>query len=499
MTTFNKPVKNRTETRNHEGAVAYKLTPELELYTLVVTSMFSDKFYESSDDRVERLRTLIAKVKPEFVAKLAVYAREKMYLRTIPLVLVVELAKIHNGDNLISKTVERIVQRVDEITELLSYYAIANGRTEIKKLGQLSKQIEKGLAKAILKFDEYQLAKYDRKGEIKLRDAFFVVRPTPTSPEQKDMWDRLEKGLLKTPYTWETELSEKGNKPEVWQELIDSKRFPYMAAMRNLRNILNAGVDKKHVSEVASMLANPDNVAKSKQLPFRYLSAYKEILENDSPQTSMILNALESAIQASAQNVKGFDYNQTIAIACDVSGSMETGISEKSKIQNFDIGLLLGMILQHRCKSVVSGIFGDSFKIINLPQTGILENVMELHRREGEVGYSTNGYLVLKELRKKKIDADKVMIFTDCQMWNSSSGWGEDSGDTFQAEWNAYKKEFPNAKLYLFDMSGYGSIPVSMQQKDVYLIAGWSDKVFDVLSAFEEGDSAIQVIENTVI
>lgn len=479
-----------TIVENHEGAKAFAMTPEWELYSLVVTSMFSDKFYEGTDERLARLRKLIVKVKPEFVAQLAIYAREKMYLRTMPLVLAVELAKVHNGDDLVSKLVTRIIQRVDELTEILAYYKIANNLKDIKKE---SHQLYKGIANAFLKFDEYQFAKYDKDGDIKLRDVLFKTHPKPTTPEQVELFKKIVDSTLETPYTWETELSAKGNKPEVWSELISSGKLGYMAVLRNLRNMLDAGVDKAHLADVAARLENPEQVRKSKQFPFRYLSAFRELKNNDSPLASMLLDSLEGAIKTSAENIKGFGYDTTVAIVCDVSGSMQVPVSPKSKVQNYDIGLLLGMLLQSRCKSVVSGMFGDTFKIVNLPKSSILQNVEELHSREGEVGYSTNGYLVLRDLEKKGVQADKVMMFTDCEMWDS---YGSDS---MQKAWASYTKFYPSAKLYLFDLSGYGSTPVSTVGTNVYLIAGWSDKVFDVLAAYEAGSTAVEQVKEIVI
>ena len=92
---YNSMIKENETTRNHEGAKAYAMTPEMELYTAVVTSTLSDNFYESKDGRMERIAALIRQVDPEFVAKLAVYTRTQMNLRSIPLFLIVELAKIH--------------------------------------------------------------------------------------------------------------------------------------------------------------------------------------------------------------------------------------------------------------------------------------------------------------------------------------------------------------------------------------------------------------------
>lgn len=497
MTRFNDKT-NSNVTTNHEGEKAYKLSPRLELYTLVVTSMFSDNFYESSDGRLERLRTLIKRVDPEFVAKLAVYAREQMYLRTMPMILVVELAKVHNGDDLVRRTLSRVIKRADEITETLAYYSLANERTDVKKLGKLSNQIRLGLSDAFNKFDEYQFAKYNRDGNISLKDALFLVHPKPVTDVNQMLFDKIVNDNLETPYTWETELSAKGNKSEVWEELIESGRLPYMAMLRNLRNMLNAKVDSKSIVNVAATLSARENVERSRQLPFRFLSAFRELKDVNSPDTPMLLNALENAIQASVSNMKGFDYDTKVAIACDVSGSMQTPISARSKVLQYDIGLLLGMLLQHKSKSVTSGMFGDFYKTVNLPQYSILQNVEEMYRREGEVGYSTNGYKVLDNLLSEKVKADKIMIFTDCQMWDSDDyGWGRD--DHIEDSWKEYKKFYPAAKLYLFDLSGYGNSPVSLHGNDVYLIAGWSDKVFDVMDAYDKGSNAITLINEIVV
>jgi hypothetical protein len=88
---------------------------------------------------------------------------------------------------------------------------------------------------------------------------------------------------------------------------------------------------------------------------------------------------------------------------------------------------------------------------------------------------------------------DKVMLFTDCQLYNTSST----KGDHIHALWLRYKAEVsPNAKLYLFDLKGYGQAPLQILRNDVYLVAGWSDKVFEVLAALENGGSALDAINN---
>ena len=89
---FNRITKGTNQVVNYEDASAYRLSPEWDLYAMAVTSSLSNKFYETASDRLEKLRKLITENDPQFVARLAVYARERMNLRSIPLVLAVELA-----------------------------------------------------------------------------------------------------------------------------------------------------------------------------------------------------------------------------------------------------------------------------------------------------------------------------------------------------------------------------------------------------------------------
>jgi 60 kDa SS-A/Ro ribonucleoprotein len=506
---FNVFQRKKEQVLNYEGAPAYAVNERTELYSAVVTTGLSDKFYESADQRLDRIRTLIAQNDPAFVGKLAVYARTKMNLRTVPLVLAVELAKNYSGNSVVSNTVKGVVKRADEITELLAYYQTANKRTGPKRLNKLSKQIQHGLAYAFNSFDEYQFAKYDRAGEVKLKDALFVIHPKANSDEQQLLFNKIATDTLSVPYTWETELSALGqqnfsNSGEKaaavrikWEELIFSGKLGYMAMMRNLRNMIEADVSMSAMEKVCACLSNRDAVARSKQLPFRFLSAYRELKALKEGKIPMVLDALEEAVAHSAANIRGFDKRAAVVIACDVSGSMQKPVSAKSKVMNYDIGLMLAMLLQSRCANVQTGMFDDSWKIINFSRKNILANVQEFYKREGEVGYSTNGYLVLKDLIDRGKIVDKVMIFTDCQLWNSNSNGG--AGSSMKTLWKRYKAIAPQAKLYLFDLAGYGNTPIDVKSDGVFLIAGWSDKIFEVLAALEEGKDALAEIEKIVL
>ena len=501
-------IKEKETVMNHEGEKAYKMTPEMELYTAVVTSALSDKFYESNDERMERIAALIRQVDPQFVAKLAVYTRTQMNLRSIPMLLIVELAKIHNGDSLVRRTIEQCVLRADEIMELLMCYQLRNSEGKgVKKLSKLSRQVQEGLKSAFNRFDEYQFAKYNRSNlEVKLRDALFIVHPKAESEAQQAIFDKIVSDSLQTPYTWETQLSELGQKSfasqeekqaavkALWEELIDSNKVGYMALLRNLRNILQAQVSPAHIEKVAATISDPVKVENSKQLPFRFLAAYKELTGVTSVHTSTLLSALERAVKASVANLERFGPDTNVLVAADVSGSMFSPISMRSSVMNYDIGILLSMLLKSKCSSVISGMFGDTWEVLNLPQENILANTIEMKEREGEVGYSTNGYAVIDYLIENNIRMDKVMMFTDMQIWDSRF-----ADKHLQASWNRYRQMYPEAKLYLFDLAGYGDAPVRLVSDDVILIAGWSDKVFDVLKAIESGEDALAQINKIEI
>ena len=183
-------------TQNHEGALSWEMDARAELYAAVVTASLSNLNYEKADVRLNRIKELIAQNEPLYVAKLAVYTRTQMHLRSVSLVLVAELARLHTGDSLVSRTICRVISRADEITELLAYYQASNKRAGTKKLNSLSKQVQKGIALAFNKFDEYQFAKYNRETAVSLRDALFLVHPKAKDEAQQAIFTKIVNDTL---------------------------------------------------------------------------------------------------------------------------------------------------------------------------------------------------------------------------------------------------------------------------------------------------------------
>src|ERR1700741_4172797 len=252
--------------RTHEGAPARHISPELQLRRSVLACLlWESQFYEDGVEIAGRIAELVPKVAAEKVAALAVEAREQMKLRHAPLLLVREMARHKTHRAPVSETLARVIQRADELAEFVAIYW-KDGRVP------LSGQVKKGLAASFPKFDEYQLAKYDRGGPIKLRDVLFLCHAKPRDQAQADVWKKLIWGRLAVPDTWEVALSAAGaanggSKPEAWTRLLHENKLGALALLRNLRNLREAGVDEKLVLSALEAM-NTQRV-----LPFRFLAA----------------------------------------------------------------------------------------------------------------------------------------------------------------------------------------------------------------------------------
>lgn len=510
---------------NYEGALAFRLDPLTELYIRAASTLVGEpKFYtdaKTADSDLLKSIRAVAKIDPEFILQLAVYCREKLYLRSVPLMLVAEFA---NDPECIGKVpgarkyVKRVIHRADELTELIAYQ-LARNKVDPRTKTKLPMLIRFGVKEAFPKFDRYQIGKYNKDdATVKMRDSMFLTHPEPSNEEQVDIFAKLASKTLESPETWEVMRS---TGKMTWHDVIrdvfykDHKVHNYMAILRNLRNCLkDPGVTKEDVELLCGMISDIHAVSYSKQLPFRFFSAYKELHKAGEGEFSAVgnmylndvMDAIETAVGYSAENFPKLSGSSTV-IACDVSGSMEMAISKHSSVERFDIGIILGMIANKFCGHTITGMFGDIWKVVPMAKSsGILKNALEMHEREGEVGYSTNGYKVIQYLDENDIEVDRIMIFTDCQMWDSerpryrmslfSSRREEDV--SFAAEFYKYQRKHPKVKLYCFDLSGYGNIMIPQGTKNVCLIGGWSDRIFDFISAFEaigDGSTPIKKIK----
>ncbi len=488
-----------------------------QLYTALLSASLDESFYQPAGDNLPSIRERIRDNDPAFVAKLAVYLREKMNLRPLSFIVTAELAAFHGDSEWIGSLIGRVLQQAGEIPEWMDYYTRANKGAGslgpgIRGLGasKPGREVLKGLSVVFNRLDEYPFTRYTREEQLKLKKTLLLIRPKAKDKVQRVLFGKIGKDRLPARATWQQEWNaaqqqkydslelQQATLRDKWKEGISSFRIGYGALVDHLPQILAAGVSGKVLKLAAEYLGNAAAIAGSGISPYRFPEVYWKLRSMGQGGVPMLLDALEQAIRHSARNIAGFEEKSRSVIAMDVSNSMKRPVSEGSNIQRFDIAPLLAMLLGSRGKQVTTGIIGNTWKGIDLPAQGILAGMEPFRRREGEVGYAINSHLVIQDLLKKGQVVDKVMIFTDCKLWDNRV-FHQPAGTDLSRVWKLYRQIAPEAKLYLFNLAGYGNKPLEVLNDGVVLVSGWNDRIFDVLRSIEKEGNILETINQTVI
>jgi len=478
---FNKKTKGQSKMVNYEGATSYKVDPKSELVTRVLCTLVGEsKFYVSGEQSDEELVDLLRKVAEknfEFCLQLAAYARCEMHLRSVPQLILVEMAnhpKRFSEPGLIRKYAPYIIQRADEITECLTYHL-----DKFKK--PIPNSLKKALADAFNRFDAYQLSKYNRNAKVRLRDALFLSHAKPKDEAQAEIFKKLADKILEPPETWEVVISTKGSKKETWESIIP--KMGYFATLRNLKNFLEKDVDLK---PVIARLTNPEKVASSKLLPFRFLSAYREIEKTGiSFRGGSIMIAIAEAADLSLANIPHLGGYTCVAV--DNSGSMDSPLSKRGTVRYNDVAALMGASLNKISNALVI-VFSENAQLMTLNRNNdVLSNTQRILLSCQPS--STNAWKVPKLLMDKGIKIDRLILLSDQQCWDSTiDSWSMHPSHTFADYFREYRQKLsPNCILYSVDLAGYGKgIQVPQGEKNTVLMAGWSERIFDFIAHWEE-------------
>lgn len=474
MSRFNTKVSNTTV--NLAGGKAIKMGAEQELLHAVLTTFLEDKFYESGEDRLERIKQLVLSTKPEFVAKLAYVARKEFNLRSVPIVLLGELSKAHRGDSLVRKAIEKTVARVDDLTELVAYLDC-----------KLPKQVKRGIRRSLYKFSPYQLAKYRGEGKtVRLVDVFNLVHPNPkfASEEQRIAWKKLIKGELKTTgQTWESVISASKDKKSDWEKLIRENKLGYMALLRNLNNLINSGVNEEVLNMALGRLTNREEIRKSKQLPFRFVTAYDNVSGN-----RKVTDAISIAMDYAVDNTP--ELNGKTLIAIDCSGSMDG--------RPMEVASIFGATLAKANTSADLILYDTEVYEFNFSSRTPVIDLAKRIQKEARGG-GTDTSLVFKYAEETGKKYDRIIIISDNESWQDSySSWGYYVGGGSQAQYNKYKENMNvDPFVYAIDVQGYGTKDLS-SPKCIHL-AGWSDRLLDFIGIYEKGSSMVDYIKSVTL
>ena len=251
-----------------------------------------------------------------------------------------------------------------------------------------------------------------------------------------------------------------------------------MALLRNLRNIVNAGPD--NIGKVWETIADPERVRKSRQLPFRFLSAYKNL---PTAIGSRSLDALEDAVEASCANVPHIPGKTIIAV--DVSGSMSSLVSSKSDIRCCEVGMMLGLIANKICDDAVFYEFNHTIEERSIShRNGILYTCVHEAKARG----GTDMRLPFHKMLNDKVKADRIVLISDNEC-NYGIRAMQSYADQYRRELN------PDCWVHAIDLMGYGTQQFCGPKTNI--IAGWSEKVFDFILLAEQGEGTLEKrIEN---
>lgn len=484
MALFNLTAKSKNaKTLNLAGGQAFAVTSELELASMLLTSFAQDQFYRSQNQTFEALKVVMEKCDPQFVAKAAIYARTQFGMRSITHILAAELAKNASGTIWAKSFYDKIVFRPDDMLEIASYFMAQN------KGKNLPNAMKKGFAEAFNRFDTYQLAKYraDSK-DVKLIDLVNLVRPRPNAKNGEGL-KALVAGELRQTDTWEAKLTQAGQiadsdedkailKADAWADLLKTNKLGYFALIRNLRNILEQAPEM--VDVVVEKLCNEKAIRQSLVLPFRLVVAYKELNANDAA-TRKIKAALSTAIDISCQNVPTFE---DTLVVIDNSGSMGCSMG-KSKSTYAETAALFAMMLAKRSNADVME-FGDSARYIKYNLDDSVLKFSANFQSLNQVGHGTNFHAIFEKANKAY---KRIVIFSDMQ------GWQKHYAPT--KSFDGYKQRTgANPLVYSIDLAGYGSL--QFPENQVFALAGFSDKIFDLMKLLETDRNALINAINTI-
>ncbi|MFI6868491.1 TROVE domain-containing protein [Nocardia sp. NPDC050406] len=506
--------------RTHEGAPGYARPAQSELFLLAVANMVGENtFYESGETRDARYAALIRETtaaEPEWTARFLRWLRTEANMRSAALVGAAEFAKARLDaalPGMSRQVIDSVLQRADEPGEFLAYWYAAYGRA-------LPKPVKRGVADAVRRlYDERALAKWDGAGrDFRFGDVIELVHPTPMAekPWQGALFEhaidrrhhrekaipealrtlRARERLLATPVTqrralfddaerardtlraagmtWESVAGwlQKPMDAAVWEALIPS--MGYMTSLRNLRNWDKAGVCDQVAATVAARLADPEQVARSRQLPMRFLSAYR------AAPSLRWGHALEQALEHSLANVPALPGRTLVLV--DTSGSMDSGFSGDGTLRRWDAAAIFGIALAGRCERADIVSFSEATRWMGRTYPASLVFPLRAHepvlraldRWKSEDYFIGAGTDTAGAVRRHFARHDRVVIITDEQATGGDVG-------------AALPKSTP---LYTWNLAGYrhGHAPSGGPYRHAF--GGLTDAAFTMIPLIEAGTRA---------
>lgn len=494
------PIRTTTPAVTATGGEGFSRDPKSDLFLLALSNFVGENtFHESAQARDDRFQKLVHQVTTDdadWLTRFVPYLRDTMQMRSASIVMAAEYVRAGGPNG--RKVVNDACVRADEPAEMLGYWLTNYGRP-------VPMAIRRGLADAVSRlYTERNVIKYDgQTKDVRMGDVVEMVRPKPQDTQQAALFrallERRHRGdaapstiesltvlsvdkflralpegqrrrfiredpeaLARGAWTWER-LSgwlPGGMDAEAWEFVIP--QMGYMALLRNLRNFDQAGVSDEVKQRVAAKLSDPEQVAKSRQFPIRFYSAWNNV------QGMEWGPVLEKALDLSLQNVPAFGGKSLIMIDC--SGSMMGGYSGRSEVAPWQVASVFGVALAKRGAADVA-VYSDNAGFVQVDKnTSVLRGVEKV-RQSPAFGGGTRTIQTLAQLYQGH---DRVVILTDEQAFSAHRG--------AHAQVDAI-----TAPIYTFNLMGYKTGHLESGTKNRYTFGGGlTDQAFTILKVLED-------------
>lgn len=498
-TTLFQSIKTRStaaNTRNEAGGIAYTLTPKQQLAQLAATGCLNSTYYADAQDQLEQVLELAKNLDAEFIAKTAVYARQKGFMKDMPALLLAVLAK--KDVNMLA----RVFDQVADNGKMLRNFAqiIRSGAVGRKSFGNRPKKL---MQTWLLTATEKQLLNAAVGNSPSLADVVKMVHPKP-----REAWRAAWFAwLIGKPYNREAlppitrafedyKQSRQGALPDVPFQMLTAlelnsgdwaqiaRNGSWQQVRQNLNTFLRHEVfaKSKNIKMVAEKLRDETAIARARVLPYQLLTAY-QATSNQMP--SEIREALQDAMETAVQNVPAIQGK--VVVCPDVSGSMHSSVtgyrgSATSKTRCIDIAALVSAaMLRTNPQARVIPFEQITVNVKLNPRDSIMTNAEKL-ANVGGGGTACSAPLAM--LNREKADVDLVVIVSDNESWaDDNQGWGATT--SLMKEWDILKRRCPEAKLVCMDIQPYTKAQ-ARNRHDILNIGGFSDQVFTLIGSFAE-------------
>jgi len=476
---------------NEAGGTAYLRDAKSALALYAATGCLNGVFYSDAETQLAQVLALCDAVPAEFVAKTAVYARERAYMKDMPALLLAYLAQRDGA------AMARVFERVIDNGRMLRNFVqiLRSGTVGRKSLGSRPKRavqqwFERASVQSVLN------ASVGRNPS--LADVIKMVHPKPANAERAALYAWLigkatsDAALPPVLRAFEAfKLSAQEPVPELpfqfmtalpltdahWKAI--ARRASWQTLRLNVNTFARHGVfeDAAFVAWAANRLRDAEEIRRARVFPYQLLAAYNAASPGV-PQP--ILDALQDAMELATANVPPVPGR--VVVAVDVSGSMASPVSgvrrgATSKVRCVDVAALLAASIKRVNTEARIVPFAQAVKPLRLnPRDSVMTQARELAALLGG-GTAVSAPLAL--LNAEAAPVDLLVVVSDNQSWIDTRQAG---GTETMRQWVAIKQRNPFARMVCIDLQPYATSQ-ALESADIVHVGGFSDAVFDLLSS----------------